>query len=355
MIRQHVARRITAVACAALAAACQDVPPPTAPSDAALDARAGQQDPLPAWFARSSREVLALPRTVFADHDEANNRLLFGVENAPAMTGVRNALARLGIPSSAYAVVIAEPIHRVATLRDQWRPTQGGIQIHFGQFLCTLGFNADDGTDRSFITNSHCTNRQGGVEGTEYFQPTSTVDPTVIAVEIEDPQYFRGGACPRGRKCRYSDAARASYSASVGSTRGAIAKTSGPNNGSLDVTGAFTVTTQDNTTTSFATGTTVNKVGRTTGWTQGNVTQTCVNTNVSGSNITQLCQTFVQNPNNAVVVGGGDSGSNVFGITSGDNVQLVGILWGGNSSGTLFVFSPLKQIRDELGPITATQ
>jgi hypothetical protein len=138
----------------------------------------------------------------------------------------------------------------------------------------------------------------------------------------------------------------------VASTRGAIAKTSGPNNGSLTVTGAFTISSQDNTTTRFAIGTTVNKVGRTTGWTQGNVTATCVNTNVSGTNITQLCQTFVQNPGGAVVVGAGDSGSNVFTGTS--NVQLVGILWGGNSNGTLFVFSPLKQIRDELGAIVAT-
>jgi hypothetical protein len=56
-----------------------------------------------------------------------------------------------------------------------------------------------------------------------------------------------------------------------------------------------------------------------------------------------------------VVVGGGDSGSNVFRVTSGDNVQLVGILWGGNSNGTLFVFSPLKSVRDELGALTATQ
>jgi hypothetical protein len=140
----------------------------------------------------------------------------------------------------------------------------------------------------------------------------------------------------------------------VASTRGAIAKTSAPNNGSIDVTGTFTITSQDNTTTSFALGTTVNKVGRTTGWTRGNVTATCVNTNVSGTNITQLCQTFVEDPGDAVVVGGGDSGSNVFRVTSGNNVQLVGILWGGNSSGTLFVFSPLKQIRDELGAITAT-
>jgi hypothetical protein len=355
MIQKQIVRLVV-VACAALLAACQDTTPPPDPSDADLTARAGQEDPLPGWFARSSPEVLALPGTVFADHDEANKRLLFGVENAAAITGVRNALARLGIPTSAYAVIVTEPIHQVATLRDQWRPTQGGIQIHFGQFLCTLGFNADDGSERSFITNSHCTDRQGGVENTEYFQPTSTVDPTVIAVEVEDPQYFRGGACPRGRKCRYSDSSRARYNSSVGSLRGVISKTSGPNNGSLDVTGEFTVTSQDNTTSSFAIGKTVNKVGRTTGWTQGNVTNTCVTTNVSGSNITQLCQTFVQDPGGAVVVGGGDSGSNVFGIIpSGDNVQLVGILWGGNSSGTLFVFSPLKQVQQELGTLVATK
>jgi hypothetical protein len=53
-------------------------------------------------------------------------------------------------------------------------------------------------------------------------------------------------------------------------------------------------------------------------------------------------------------VGPGDSGSPVFKITSGDNVELAGILWGGNTSGSLFVFSPLKNIQDELGAMTAT-
>jgi hypothetical protein len=333
-------------------AACSDAPEPVGPTGGLQPA--GGADPLARWFAQASPEVLALPGAVFADHDEVNQKLVFGIENAAASRGITTALSRLGIPSSAYEVRVVEPIVMAATLRDQWRPTQGGIQIHFTQYLCTLGFNADDGTQRSFITNSHCTANQGGVESTVYYQPTSTVDPTVIATEVEDPTYFRGGACPRGKKCRYSDSSRALYSAGVGSTRGAIAKTSGPNNGSLTVTGAFSVLTQDNTTTSFPVGTTVNKVGRTTGWTQGNVTSTCVNTNVSGSNITLLCQTFVQNPGGAVVVGGGDSGSNVFRITAGDAVQLVGILWGGNQSGTLFVFSPLKQVRDDLGPIVAT-
>jgi hypothetical protein len=357
MIRNHILRCV-AVAGAALVAACQDTPPPTSPSSDPALARAGQQDPLPGWFARSSPEVLALRGTVFADHDEANNRLVFGVENSAAIKGVTTALGRLGIPSSAYAVVVTEPIHQVATLRDRWRPTVGGIQIHFGQFLCTLGFNASHSGGSSFITNSHCTNTQGGTEGTQYFQPTSTIDPSVIATEAADPTYFNfktDPACPRGRKCRYSDASRALYATGVTSNRGVIAKTSAPNSGSLEAAEAFTVTTQDNTTTRFATGTQVNKVGRTTGWTQGNVSNTCVNTNVSGSQITQLCQTFVQDPGGAVVVGGGDSGSNVFRITSGNNVELVGILWGGNSSGTQFVFSPLQQVQRELGTLVATQ
>jgi len=354
-MRSRLATLSPVLALSAVFAACADAPEPVGPVDQIQTAAVGGQDQIPGWFARSWPEVLAVPGTVFADHDEVNNRLVFGVEHAAAIRGVQNALARLGIPGSAYAIEVTEPIYQVATLRDKWRPTQGGIQIHFSIYLCTLGFNADDGTQRSFITNSHCTSKQGGVESTKYYQPTSTVDPTVIATEVEDPQYFRGGACPRNRRCRYSDAARALYSSGVASTRGAIAKTSGPNIGSLTVSGSFTITSQDNTTSSFPDGTTVNKVGRTTGWTQGNVTNTCVNTNVSGTNITQLCQTFVQNPGGAVVVGGGDSGSNVFSITSGDNVQLVGILWGGNSNGTLFVFSPLKQVRDELGPIAATQ
>ena len=121
-------------------------------------------------------------------------------------------------------------------------------------------------------------------------------------------------------------------------TLGSLARTTGPNNGSITINGSFTITGEG----SATVGQTVNKVGRTTGWTQGLVTNTCVNTGVSGSNIVQLCQTFV-----SAGVGGGDSGSPVFRGTS--SVTLVGILWGGNSSGTQFVYSPIANIEQELG------
>lgn len=338
---------------AVFTAACSDSPqkavsPDLSPGNA-MSAEA--QSHLPQWFAQASPVVLALPGTIFADNDEANNRLLFAVENERVIPGVRTALEHLGIPANAYAVEVREPIYRVATLRDRWRPTRNGVQIHFGQYLCSLGFNAKDGGLASFVTASHCTNTQGGVEGTQYYQPVSSTDNTVIATEVKDPVYTKGGPCPRGKKCRYSDASLARY-ANAANASYVVASTSGANNLSLDVTGFWTVTGQDNTTANFTIGTQVNKVGRTTGWTQGNVTNTCVDTNVSGSQITQLCQTFVSAPSGAVVVQGGDSGSGVFRISDG-NATIVGILWGGNGSGTMYVFSPMKQVRDELGPISA--
>jgi hypothetical protein len=347
-------RRVSAFACLVVATACADSIP-TAPSSDARLASQGRQGRLEALFTPSAAAVLALPGTVFADNDEKAGKLVFGVEHVGAIPAVRAELARLGVPSSDYSVEVTQPIRQMATLRDRFRPTQAGIQIHFFLFLCTMGFNVDHSGGRSFITNSHCTKQQGGVEGTQYFQPSSSVDPTVIATEADDPEYFRGGVCPPGRRCRYSDASRALYSSDVASVRGEILKTSGPNNGDLNVAGVFEITSQDDETASFPIGMEVNKVGRTTGWTQGEVTQTCVHTGVFATNIVLLCQTFVVNAAGAIIVGGGDSGSGVFALRGRDNARLLGILWGGSSDNKLFAFSPLKQIEQELGPVTATK
>jgi hypothetical protein len=338
-------------------AACQDLQEPTSPLDPAFNAQAGSnagrgQD-MRALFAAVSPEIMALPQTVFAAIDEAAGVLVFGVENQNAARGVETALERRGVGAAAYRIQITEPIHFASdNLRSRHRPTVGGLQIHFGSYVCTLGFNVAHGAGRSFITNSHCTDRQGTTGNTAYYQPSSSVDSSPIAFEADDPGYFKGGACSVGKNCRYSDASRALYTAGATSEQGSIAKTSGSNNGSLVVTGKFTITAQDNSTIRFAAGTVVNKVGRTTGWGQGSVTSSCATVNVSGSNIQLLCQTLVQRTG-SVIVQGGDSGSPVFAL-SGDNATLVGILWGGNTSGDLFVFSPLKNIQDELGAFAAT-
>jgi hypothetical protein len=349
MNRSRMAARTAALAVALLAVACQDMPTTLAAPEDALAAKGGHapQD-VSAWFALSAPEVLALPRTVFADHDQERNRLVFGVENAGVAKAVHNVMAAMQVPVSAYDIQVTEPIYFMSTLRDRHRPTLGGLQIHFGNYVCTLGFNVDHAGGRSFITNSHCTANQGSTGSTAYYQPLSSVDSNPIAIEADDPAYFRGGACPAGRRCRYSDASRALYAAGV-ENLGSIAKTQSMNTGNLTVAGEFNITSQDNSSTTFSGE--IQKVGRTTGWTSGNVTNTCATVNVGGTNITLLCQTLVQR-SGSVIVQGGDSGSPVF--TGSTNVTLRGILWGGSSGGDLFVFSPLKNVQDELGSFDAT-
>ena len=285
---------------------------------------------------------------IFVDNDESANLVRVGVEDLGSMGRIRAAAAQLGVPDGALIVEQSDPIVQVATLQNVVdRPVRAGVQINFPGFLCSVGFNATLNGEESFVTASHCTNTQGGTEGTPYWQPLQSVDGTQIATEVDDPVYVRNGpGCPRGRKCRYSDAARAAYANPANQALGQIAATSGANNGSLTITGSFTITADDCNSLGgcLAGGTTVNKVGRTTGWTAGKITNTCVNTGVSGTNIVQLCQTFVN-----AGVGGGDSGSDVFVVNGGSNATLAGVLWGGNSNGSQFVFSPLGNVKAELG------
>jgi hypothetical protein len=293
------------------------------------------------WFAKVSPAALAVPGAVFADLDEASNRLRIGVEHGAAEAAVRSAIARLGVSAEAVIVEQTEPIELKATLRDKVRPVLAGLQINFTQYVCTLGFNATKSGQNSFITASHCTTKRSAVDGTKYYQPLASTSGSFIATEVADPPFFTGGACPGGRKCRYSDAARAAYASGVSFTRGRIEKTTSVNTGALTISGYFSITSEGG----GSVGNTANKVGRTTGWTKGTLTNTCVNTNVSGSNITLLCQNWVN-----ARVSGGDSGSPVFIGTS--SVKLAGILWGGNSSGTTFVYSPIGRIEQELGSLT---
>ncbi len=297
------------------------------------------------WFSRASAGVLAIPGAVFVDANEASNRVTIGVQQG-SFARIRGIVERLGIPPEAIEFQETMPVRLLATLRGRVRPVVGGLQINFPGFLCTLGFNAVRNGQRSFITNSHCTNHQGGVESTPYYQPSQNIAPARVATEVSDPVYSQSKTgCPPGYRCRFSDASRAAYTSATTSTLGRIAKTAGPNNGSITISGNFNVTAEG----SASVGQVVGKVGRTTGWTAGKVTNTCVNVAVSGTNLGQLCQTLV-----SARSGAGDSGAPVFKGSS--NVTLVGILWGGivnpNGSSTTFVYSPMANIERELGALT---
>lgn len=291
--------------------------------------------------------LFELAGVVFTDADETRGRLVVGVLDRGIEGLIRARLSVLGVASQSVDVVETSAIVQVTKLRDKVRPVVGGLQIRFSQYLCSLGVNAWRGATSGFVTASHCSDGQGKVDGTRYYQPLNQVADEFIGTEIVDPAFFRNnGLCPRGRRCRYSDANFSDGDDGVLFTLGGIAKTTGPNNGSLEIAGQFAISAEGGATV----GQTANKVGRTTGWTQGTVTRACVNTGVAGTNILLLCQDFVENKK-VTIVGGGDSGSPVFRIDANGSVTLLGGLWGGNSEGTLFVYSPIANIETELGAL----
>jgi hypothetical protein len=358
----------------ALAAACQDPSQPTSPPAAARPAAARTATgaavaaascpyslaTLQAWFEDASPAVLSKDGGVYADVNEVTTCLDFGVLDAATQAAAADTLSDLGIPSNAYTIEITPAITEMRTLRERTRPTVGGIQIEFGPNaataagICTLGYNVAQGTRREFITNDHCTDVRGAVTGSVYYQPNRGVAGASVGVEIVDPPFFTRGLfvnrrCPANRRCRYSDAARIQYNAATASTVGRVARPDGVNNGSLTVDPANPEFSMVATAagTNFTIGTTLNKVGRTTGWSQGPVTRTCADVNVAGG-VTRLCQTQVR-----ANVGGGDSGSPVFSIAdAAGNGTLYGILFAGgpDAAGVVhFWFSPISSVFSELG------
>lgn len=301
--------------------------------------------------------VLEIEGVIFTDATD-DGFLEVGVVNKGLARAVEQKLKELSIPLSSVRIVETKPIVELATLRDKVRPLEGGLQIAFpinrALGICTLGFNAirDSDGKEGFVTNSHCTKKEFALDGTVHHQPLPN---NPIGKEIADPSAFDCGV--KGFKCRYSDAAFDERAAGVTATLGSIARPSGVNDGSLDIVGSFSIVGE--LVGNAALGTTLRKVGRTTGQTEGGVTRSCVDTSARGSKVIRLCQDFVEA--DVQIVAGGDSGSPVFKIVAGTDVTLYGILWGGSSDGTIFVYSPLSNIEGiiggvqtgtELGPLT---
>ncbi|HEU0012633.1 MAG TPA: hypothetical protein VFQ45_03080 [Longimicrobium sp.] len=337
---------------------------------------------LHAWHLQSSARALAVSGAVLTDVDESANRLRFVGVDLASVAGIASTVAGLGVPRAATVVQVGAPVVQTATLRDQIRPAHGGLQINFfpvdastASLLCTIGFNAVHNGVNSFVTNSHCSNVQGGTETpTAYYQSwrrTGTVTggfsnfpgldaEAFIGTETDDPHYWISLDCPVGRTCRYSDASRAVYAEGQEFALGRVAHANILNATNVQddpatleihpLTPHFRLTAEQR----YAVmGQTLNKVGRTTGWTQGQVTGTCTNVNITGSQITQLCQSTV-----GAFVAGGDSGSPVFGLHTDGTAFLAGILWGSSTNLTTgavqFIFSPLASVERELGELETT-
>jgi hypothetical protein len=306
---------------------------------------------LDAWNQRLSDEVLDLRGVVLTDVDDADNGLTVGVKDGDARARVQRQLAAGVFPEGAVSIEHMAPIKPEANLRNRHRPLVGGLQIASRrsssvESLCTLGFNVVRAGVAGFVTNSHCTRVRGGVESTVFHQPTTFSSGNRVGVETVDRTLFTGGACPATRRCRYSDTAFVKRDSGISAQRGRIAAPAAFDTLAWDGTSTYRLVSEGNP----IVGDVVRKVGRTTGTTRGDVIATCANINVSGSNITMLCQDEAD-----YTSAGGDSGSPVFSNLNSPqqfDSRLRGIHWGGGGGTT--VFSPISNIQrsGELGPLT---
>jgi hypothetical protein len=319
---------------------------------------------LKGWHDRQRFVTLALPGVISTSISESENRLKVRVDSQDKIAQVEQKLSQLGVPREMVNIIVDKPVDPLQKLTDTQRPLLGGIQIqNGGGGTCTLGFLAVRNGVAGFVTNSHCMVAQGGLLGTVIHQAT-VGDGTNnrIGAEMIDPQYVAGleglvagSECPSGRQCRLSDSAFVRRDSgpsqsvpAVWANFGTIALPYPPSQG-LAFDGDLVKIRKEHI---FAIeGDFLSKVGRTTGYTAGEVIETCEDVNQNGSNFTILCQYRVEAVSNK-----GDSGSPVFTWSSAllppgafPSAELYGILWGGN--GDEFVFSPMFNIEFELGSL----
>lgn len=169
------------------------------------------------WYAKLQSFVFTNPNVVMTDLDEGRNRIEIGVDSLEETGALEKLLASADIPRKAVVFQVrARPQLAAHSLQDRATggAMEGGYQITGqGLFACTLGFNVVRGGVAGLVTAGHCTDPTphdwlGGVDGTEFFQPSSGVNGTAIGEETIDPDFSSDPPlCEAGKVCRYSDAA----------------------------------------------------------------------------------------------------------------------------------------------------
>jgi len=280
---------------------------------------------------------------VSLDTNERLNRVKIGLSRMEAQAEVERRLRALKVPPGAVMFEKQSPSRLLGypppDPTDRTRPVVGGTQI---DLLCTLSFVVRRLGVDGFVTASHCSDKSGVVDGTMYDQPgqaTPGSPSNRVGTETVDPAFSTGGDCPSGRKCRISDTLFAAMTAGVTGHQGQIIHPDPDFPANFSIQGTSVPLS----------GETVFKVGRTTGWSDGEADDTCVdispvdhNGNDPGN--TFLCQNRVKR--HAVA---GDSGSPVFQSIGTDpyKVLLAGVLTAGNASS--YSYSPIGSVQAELG------
>lgn len=217
------------------------------------------------------------------DADEKANRVHVKVSSDAAIARLGAAATRLGIPLEALLIRVEPTPSDYGSLRETYRPAFGGLELRNQEWgnLCTLGWNVTNAStaEEGFLTAGHCVQSPGVLD--ERF--AQVLHNTLGTVRLNPPWQdgalgYGGDDSCRGREpCTHADVIWVRHS-TPSNSRHTVAKTAyagvGDGQGSISIVGTFypspalyTVVTG---------GPRANKVGRLTGWTSGDITETCL-------------------------------------------------------------------------------
>jgi hypothetical protein len=283
------------------------------------------------WKNTVGSAIVRLPGLVAMDADESMNQVKVTVAADAPVAKFQEAIAALNLPDSTVAIITGPRTESLAGLRSaQFRPTQGGVQIMNSLGArCTLGFNVTtySWNETGYLTASHCdpSSIGSGGTGTSQGQPTNSGGDLVGSVFLNPAFNRTDSACLSYSLCTDADVMFVQYTnaatAAKRVTTTAFVGTSYAG-GSISSVGYWNYISI----VPYAYyGMTVDKVGRTTGWTRGTISGTCVDTPVAGTYMV-LCANSVTGSR----AGKGDSGASVFyPMVNPDPLYAMGILFGG--------------------------
>ena len=303
--------------------------------NASVRVEASRYDARELWvFKSQARKGLFAAGAHLLDLDESEGVIRVGAAEPEDAAAVTALAASLGIPGEAIVVEVMARARPSASLSDRFRPVPGGVAIDAfeeegGQ--CTLTLNAfmPEEEEWGFFTASHCTETFGANDGAMH-QNTYGYG-NVIGWEIEDPALLSpgSGGCPsQPGGCRYSDASFFVYESDTLPEGFTIARTTN-SSGSTTVSSEHPRFLVSGTNVDFPyEGLEVHKIGWRTGWTVGEVTNTCVDAQATDG-IVRLCSMQADYSSDF-----GDSGSPVFTWDGDSNyIEVVGIHWGAYPNG----------------------
>lgn len=299
------------------------------------------------WKRDLQDAIAKIEKVNMTDINEQINKLIYGLEDLSASDQVLEIAESAGVPRDAIKLRQSDPLGLDATLESELDEARGGFYVEYSGGSCTQGPLANHGGTDGYLYNSHCSSTTWEVDGNTLYNNDYNHADEEVGIEQVDPGTWTSSECPSGYRCAHADAMWGFRSGDKFYEFGTVYRTTdrGRSYGSTTIDGYFRITVEG----SYPSpGTEVNKMGYYTGWTYGDVIETCVDWDYPGDNdpdypntpVKLKCQTTADYGRH-----GGDSGAPVFRIEYNNDIRLFGLHVGTKSNGDA-VFSSVPQLRN---------